>query len=659
MGQYFASLSGLEPNYMIVLQEVNNSLGQDLSHFEEKIPHLQVIRESIPSASTVESLTTIHDQLQTCYDILAAKKPLKIKSSLKRLKELRSPELTSQISDFLSGYFLERAEPLTSYNHHILEQSGLKRLTEVAKLLPSEENPTATPLPKSISLREYAAADHRRTYPVALQRCLKFCGTPALAGKLLGSVIVRRQADGIGNFKDLTARETLELLAKKKGPDYSITTQVDFRGYSSHVVEEVSEEDDEFEGGIEIDEEELGELFPGEDFQALLRQFKSDKNGGLLITSAQALELYKLWTSRDQSLKILTNPLNILHACIGHPDKNSNFCDKYTLLLSLWLNSHFPGSVSLRPVPQIADLLDILEEQIESIENILESFSFYFDIKDLPAEYLVIFRLDELILNQEQLGPLLPTAVKQMMAAIIGHPSLVHKTEAFGIILERTVTAGHLQAELTGDEAKLLHEYMDIFGFSDSRFSEEFHRQQGSANIYNFEESSSNFLAKFVIQVKKLIQDHKSAEFEVMEPVEVLSCMQFIQTIDGGAHLMQFIAKRLANSEKYGELFCEILSKSRSIPDAINRYTVYLNDVINDGHRPAALVMLLFESDHQLKDLIWEREEYMSAEEILDYLETMHPFKVEAVCSQFYFDMDFERLQYPRNTRKSQTLSQL
>lgn len=656
LGTEFDSLGGLEPNYSAILKQDNANLIEDLSAFRNKIPHLRVISDQLSSATTTEELVKFHDQLRGCFDILASKKPLKIKTAIKRLKDLSSADLRSQVSDFISGYYLEKGDPLTSYNDHLLSLAGLNRLAEVSKLLPSEGSEATVSLPKSASLKEYAAADHSRTYPVSLQRCLKFCSSPALAAKLLGGVILRGQAEGIGKFKGLSARETLDLLAKVKGADYTILTQVDFRGYSSHVVQEEEEEDDEFEGGIEIDEEEINELFPEPRFQELLKQFRRDRNGGVLLTSTQAGELYQLWSTTGREGKILTNPLNILQACIAHPDYDSMFCEKYTLLLSLWLNSHFPGSVNLRPVPQTSDLLDILADQLESIENIMESFSFFFHVEDLPLEYFVNFRLDELIMNREKLGPLLPASVKHMIAAVMSHPKLVHKTEAFGIILERTVTAGHLQAELTSKEARLLHEYMDFYGLADQRFFEEFDRLHGSGNIYNFDESSSDFLVKFVVQIKKLGQNHKYAEFDTMDPVEVLGCLQFIQTLDGGARLMQFIARKLLDSSKYGELFSEILSKSRSVADALNKYMVYLDDLLNGGHKPAALVMFLYESDPQLKDLIWEREEYMSAEEILEYLETMHPFKVEAVCSKYYFDVDYSRLAYPR---KSQTRSHI
>jgi hypothetical protein len=64
--------------------------------------------------------------------------------------------------------------------------------------------------------------------------------------------------------------------------------------------------------------------------------------------------------------------------------------------------------------------------------------------------------------------------------------------------------------------------------------------------------------------------------------------------------------------------------------------------------------MILYESDGLLRDIIAEREEYMSAEEILEYIELKHPFKLEAVLGNYCSDIDFDRLKYPR---KSQTLT--
>jgi hypothetical protein len=213
-----------------------------------------------------------------------------------------------------------------------------------------------------------------------------------------------------------------------------------------------------------------------------------------LLSKDQANQLYMLWTKVNRSDKMLCNPLNVLHACINHPDHNSYFCDKYSFLIALWINSHFPGSVSLMPLPRVEDLLGILEDQLESIENILELFQFFIDINDLPFEYYVHFRLDELIINQEKLRPLLPKLVNEIIKTISTHPKLVHSSHIFGIIVDRKHTEGKLQVDLSGSEAKLLKEFMQTYGLTDQRFSDEYQRMQGVANIYNFDDSDPKTL---------------------------------------------------------------------------------------------------------------------------------------------------------------------
>jgi hypothetical protein len=148
------------------------------------------------------------------------------------LKELSSAILRDQIASFLFSYYLERGDNLNSYNSDLLAKDPIKRLASLAKLLPNGEDPTASPLPKSSNLKEFALAPDSKDYSVSLGKCLDVFTSNIQFGNLLGHIIVKSQLDGIGKFRELKAKETLELLARVKGPDYTVSSKVDIRDVS-------------------------------------------------------------------------------------------------------------------------------------------------------------------------------------------------------------------------------------------------------------------------------------------------------------------------------------------------------------------------------------------------------------------------------------------
>jgi hypothetical protein len=653
----FQELSGLEPNYKLVLKDKIDTIVKDLSVYGATIPAISSIKKSIRKDAPLEHLINSYDDLKSAQDILLSKKPLKIKSCLKKLKAMNNDQLAKEIATLLCTYYLEHSQPLTSYSSDLLDPNPIKRLTVISKLLSGGEDPTSSPLPKPTVLRSMMETAQSKGQAISLDRCVRFCKPSSQAAKLVGGLITSNQMEGIGKFSDLKPSEVLELLLKRRGPKATVVSRIDFTGYSTRVIDLAASGLEENKNeGMEIDEEELKSMFPGRYFTNLINSCHKDRHGNLVLSEKDIKELYSLWNRSDKSRKILTNPFNVLHACLQHPDKDSLFCSKYSLLLSLWLNSFFPSTVSLNPVPNSEDLLDYLQEQFDSIENIFESFSFWFDSNDVPAEYYVAFSLDELIINRERIASLLPDHVKEIIVAVAAHATQSKITENRFLILERKVIEGQLKVSLNSEEASLLHSLMDSFHIVDSQFFDQFDRSHGASGQYCFEASKGDELSRLILQVKALCLMHKGAQFDAMDPLDVLTCLQFVQTLDGGAKIMQFVAQRLADSEKYGEFFCDMLAQSKSVAEAVHKYTVYIDDLITGSHRPVALVTVASQADPQLNDLIREREDSMSAEEILEYLEKMHPYKMEAILSQYYLDFDSEKLSFPRKSHTRSTL---
>jgi hypothetical protein len=656
LGSKFLELEGLESNYIQVLKTKIQDQIKELFIFLPLVPELNSLKVVANEANSTPELIPIYDDLKVSQEILLAKKPFKIKSCLKKLKNLGNSKLAKELANLLNKYYLEKGSQFTSYNSDLLDKNPIKRLVAISKLLPGGEDPTSSPIPRSSELRSILTPEPSKAYPVSLERCLRFCVSETQAAKLIGGLILTNQLEDIGIFSGLKPTELLSMLVKVRGKKANILTPTDYSGYSTRIIDSgKNQAESEKDDLIEVDEEELRALFPGRYFANLFGSFTKDSNGNLILSEQDSKAFYNLWNNSDKTLKILTNPMNILWVCMQHPDKTSQFCSKYSLLLSLWLNTFFPGTVSLKPVPNSEELLDHLEEQFESIENIFESFSFWFDVRDLPVDYFVQFDFDELVLNRARLSHLFPAAVSKIIEAFVSHPQLLRSEEARTVILERKAVEGTVKVDLRTEEAALLRELMEGHNIVDARFFEQFDRLHGAAAEYGFDENRGEELARLVLQVKMLSNYHQNARFDIMDPLSVLNCLQFVQTVDGGNKLMHFVAQKLADSDKYGELFCEMLAESRSIAEAMHNYTVYIEDLISGSHQAASLVMIAYEADPQLKDLIREREDFMSAEEILEYLEKMHPYKMESILSQSS-DIEPESLHYPRKSHTRSTI---
>lgn len=652
LGDKYLELEELEPNYIQLLRSKIDQLMIDLAIFYPLIPELDSVTSLLKNASSLSSLIQIYDDLKASRDTLLVKKPIKIKSCLKKLKRVQNARLRDQLATLLNRYYLERGGLLTSYNSDLLETNPIRRLTAISKLLPGSEDPTSSPIPKSSELRSMLESRDTKVWTVNIERCVTLCAHESEAAILVGELILTGQLDAIRQFSDLKPTEVLRLLLEERGSKATIVSKTDFARYISRIIDskhDLFEVDQDIT--LEIEEEKLRSHFSGPEFESLIDSFQKDRQGNLILNERQSQQLLSLWNSIDTDRKILTNPFNILKVCMIHPDKNGLFCLKYSLLLALWLNSFLPGIVPLKPMLDAEELLDLLEEQFESIDNIFESFSFKFDTTDLEGDLFIQMPLDELIFNRERLMDILPDFVKELIETVMARSGLLDTSDDKHVVLERKSLETEVIVELSSDEAQLLHELLDKLNIVDDRFSEQFERLRGSSSQYVFRQRKHEELSLLIKQVKVISSNFRNAQFDAMDPVEVLDCLHFVQTVNGNAKIMQFVAQRLADSEKYGDLFCDVLVQSNSVAEAIHRYTVYVDDLLTDSPQASALVLIASEADPQLKEVIMERADTMSAEEILEYLEHRHPYKMEAIFSQStYSDFDAEALSYPRKS---------
>ena len=103
---------------------------------------------------------------------------------------------------------------------------------------------------------------------------------------------------------------------------------------------------------------------------------------------------------------------------------------------------------------------------------------------------------------------------------------------------------------------------------------------------------------------------------------------------------MKYVSHQIVKSSKYGEMFAEVLATSKSQSHALHIYTVMLRDLLYDDHRKAALCMVARHHDDILQDEVLDTEDSYTADEVLEMLERLHPYRLEALISNQYLQED-------------------
>lgn len=665
LGKDFIPTNGVPSEYSKLVKQKAKELFKALKPFEPTIPRIVELKKQVESLpDLISNLATSQSpfsfqnpalakpqqafaDLQLASKLLTSKKKLKPKLALKTLSKVSDPQLKKELAAFLSKCLAATNAPLSTYSSSLFSSKDpLDLLATLASLGASEESrdfllPTGSEMQGQVSTNPFKDKDF---YYVTLGDCCKACTDDESAARVLTDVLI---ANGLADkawkgrgFEKLSPVEALNKLAEGFGPDAEITTTLDLSKLNSSTKDpNYVEEEYQITNELTADKDFLMSLFPANHpVNQFIKELEADSEGKVHLSEEETEHMWDLWNSGDPSTnpKLLrTNPMNVLRACQNHPQAGSHFCQKYTLLLALWLNQNIPRTINLDPLPDTYDLMAELQDQFRDIGNIHETFNFIFDLTDLPREYFAEVRLQDFMRSKADLVPYLDADAQK----IVKHFSQIQyskKLHKYHLIVDRELVSMGLQVELSEAEAELLRDFMLFLKVEDIAFFNEYKRREGAAGFYDFEDKSEIFLTRFIGQIKNFGHDHKAGKFDEMNVMELLGCLQYLQTVNDGQDMMRFLTVRLLNSKKYGEIFVKILKMHKSVAEAIHYYTTWIADIFQGHDKIAKLVLNCESVSEGLRNAVRYHGEYMSSDDLFVHLLEWFPYEMELLLIGFY-----------------------
>jgi hypothetical protein len=643
----------LNEAYSEALRIISKKLISDLSSFQDKISYLVQIEVSLDQSNSIEVLGLLNSNLKTVFSVLVPPKTSKFKTVFSRLKSLTIEELKDELSDFFSDYFFSLSLKLKGYSSEIFTEAGFKKFSALHKLI--EEKDTALITAESLLNFAKAFELEKQTFELTLGECSELLREPGSADRLLNFLIETRQLTKLKKFAAVPSLDAIQLLAKSaEGKDTKIMSNLDLKKHlvnREDVVTELSEEylfEDELHTQPSI--AKLSQTFQisGEALQILfdnciphhLQSSKEPESTVYKLSREQIHMIVDELTVQDEEQVLMVNPHNLLQmlrSCKSPPTSKS----QQSILLQLWirLQAQDPRFDVLK-----AGQGNDWTPESTALNNIPE-FETRFDYK-FSRQYLGLFEgftelsLDHLLNNREELYPLMSKDVQRYIDHYYLNASRVD-TEGFYLLVEKKEdSSGEFQPP-QGEDCPLLNQFLQFIHVSDVELNSVLHQTGGKILSSESVLKSKAQAHRLVLQIKVLSKDHKEADFSRMDCVDVLNCLEFVSSLDSGKHLSKFVAQRILDSERYGpDLAYFLRDSNKSLALAMHRYRTYLEDMTTGSHKKVMLMMFAKDTDPQLASIIESKEADLTVEEIFEYLEKNHPYKLDALISNYYIEME-------------------